>query len=214
MNQTRFEEPRVIREVLRLLTTTNTLEEFYATSIPEADGRQRPMRDIAARARSELDRHQREFTTMMQSTIEEVRTDLLNPGGGTVTDTNLAQYIGRSCYNLFQNYQTDVPNLDQNARSRVFASTYAYQGYLTCRAISYARSNGNVDPNDCEDWYISMHVDILRPDTFVTDDGGTRQALNQALSLFPHIAAPGVKINSRIITTQQFREEVQQQATP
>ncbi|MFN0078218.1 MAG: hypothetical protein ACKVY0_17330 [Prosthecobacter sp.] len=209
-NPTRFGEPDVIRQTLKNLASCDSLKNFYETDVVTSEGERRNPHDMTARAVRVLADEEAKYVKMIKKICAELKTEFQQLPAKVLSQADIAWRIGKSAHSLFKSYEADIGQPDENLMLKVICSVYNYMGYINCRALGYI-ANGtesNVDTNDCEDACISLHLDILRGDTLVTNDTGTIKALNTTIESFRSIAAPGIVPRTRVIDSTTFMSEV------
>jgi hypothetical protein len=215
VNPTRFEDRQGIPLILDQLDQSATLDDFAVRQIALPGSGPRPIRDVAARTRACLcqveDDYRRSIEQTAAKIIGEIGLEKARNLSGTDFYCMALRAVAAGVYqDAVQGGQPDRDLFD-----RLAVAGYICGGYMVARILRSFVNNGYrdgqvaVDPNDTEDFMVTMHMSYDQPLALVTGDAGTREAVRRALDeLGRHAAALGVTtIQARVIDVPVFRAE-------
>lgn len=186
-NPSRFEEPVVIKQILEKLEKAENLDEFYYETIVFPDGTNGFCNDVAQRCRQVLEREEQRYLKLLYSLKDMLKYECDNKDS-EFSHINISSKRFEALISKFVNHLTTAHSeeddiFDKDLLSKVNSSMYLFFGYVTARVIEYIEVSvsKNIgfkpDKNDCEDAFITLHLQLLREDTLVTNDSGTTKTL-------------------------------------
>lgn len=214
-NTTRFEDSTIVAKLLLNLEQATSLKEFYASSVVYPNGEKAQCSDIAKNCRDVFDDETRKYLQH----LDIIRKNILKffpdcPQNG-LTTSELSSTIKGTINQLISEYRTKDKITDELLPLRVVSSIYMNKGYTISRVIKYMQKAHNSgtdfipDPNDCEDSYISMYLELFKCHTLVTDDDGTLIALNETRKAFQESFDNSLKIKSQVLSKNEFINEIE-----
>lgn len=214
-NESRFEEPSIIEQLLRALDGSSTLDDFYASSIAYPDGQKGRCRDVSARVRKVLDDEEKKYVEHLHQLKDEILREFPECPTNGLLPRDLADVLAASIKKMVSDYQVKDGINDEYLATKVTSSMYMHLGYKAARVAQYLKSahesgaEFNPDPNDCEDSYICMYLELFNRDVLVTGDKGTLNALKETKAAFRSFFNESLEIESRVVSSQEFLEETQ-----
>ncbi|ODS34381.1 MAG: hypothetical protein SCARUB_00512 [Candidatus Scalindua rubra] len=186
-NPSRFEEPVVIEQFLEKLEKAKNLDGFFNDTIAFPDGAKGFCNDVAQRASQVLEREELRYLEILYSLKDMLKYEAKNKYSedsyNNISPIRFESLISKFVSHLTTAHSVGDGILDKDLLSKVNSSMYLFFGYITARVIKYIKEDvsGNIgfkpDKNDCEDAFITLHLQLLREDTLVTNDGGTKKTL-------------------------------------
>lgn len=204
-NPTRREDKAVLSQLITAAEQSQTLAELDAKILSYPDGATASCRDIGKSIEEMLKQEEDSFVSHIRSLLVK-----LDPSLNGKHCLDAAEFLGQLTVAARSLSATDYPNLE----ARVFCETALYFGYLIYRTYQYANRTRpgekvrSVDPNDCEDAYISLHLGLFRGDVLVTNDKGTLEALESTVELLNE-ACPALMIPKCVISNAEFVDAVE-----
>lgn len=186
-NPSRFEEPVVIEQILEKLEKAKNLDGFYNDTIAFQDGAKGFCNDVAQRASQVLEREELRYLELLNSLKDMLKYEVENKYS-EYSHINISPKRFELLISKFVNHLTTVHSevdgiLDKDLLSKANSSMYLFFGYITAKVIEYIEVDvaNNIgfepDKSDCEDAFITLHLQFLREDTLVTNDGKTIKTL-------------------------------------
>lgn len=212
-NPTRFEDTVMIPQLLEILGAAESLEAFYESEVTFPDGSIGSCKDVSARVRKVLDLEEAKYIKHQSVIRQELVENFPKWRSEGITTQQMGNYIVSSLNNLFMSYRNEDGITERLLPLKVTSSMYMHIGYNAFRAINYmmASREGDrtiaPDPNDCEDSYIAIHLELFKRDVLVTDDKGTLDALRRASEAFHQFFGDGMQIESRVLSNDEFLTE-------
>jgi hypothetical protein len=212
-NPSRFEEPTMIPQLLERLRDAKTLDVFYGTEVDYPDGSVGSCKDVSKRVREVLDEEERKYLEHQSVMRKELETNFPEWSSSGITPQQMGGYIASSLKNLITSYRNEDRVPGNLLATKVTSSMYMHIGYNAFRAIDYMMaSRGHEepitpDPNDCEDSYIAIHLELFKRDILVTEDKGTINALRRTSEAFHRFVSDKMQIESRVLSNDEFLAE-------
>ena len=186
VNPNRFEDRLVLPLLFPALEAATTLEEFYGQHVSYPTGEEGAIRDVANRARLELDKEEKRYIENVTNICQLMLKHFGFEYSQQLKPDDFIKLTFLEAYNLANYYEEGV-HLERDMLEPVFSSIYPNIGYGIVRAVEYLRrANGriealNIDPNDMEDSLLCLHLSLDKPRVLVTGDKGTLHALRHSL---------------------------------
>jgi hypothetical protein len=205
-NATRREDRVVLGQLITAAEQSQTLAELDAKMLSYPDGATASCRDIGKAIEEILKQEEDSFVSHIISLPALAKLD---PSLNGKHCLNAATFLGQLIA-VTQSLSTHDPNV----QARTFLATAPYFGYLIHRTYQYANrlTPGeellSVDPNDCEDAYISLSLDLHGDDILVTNDQGTLAALKGTIDLLNQ-ALPFSMTTERVISNAEFLHAIE-----
>lgn len=216
VNQTRFEEPHVLPQVLNCLKESSSLEVFYNKQIIFPNGDTGFIADIADRGRKAFEKENERYIAHVLLLYKEI-----NDAGLNYANMKAREFI-EICVNGIKAFSKSYTIDYELFEAKIFAASYSYAAYKLARLLEYQKKvidnklNFCIDKNDTEDSFICLHLNLVDPIVLVTNDKRTSNAL--ALS-FCHLdevlKTKGEKPNfpAKVIDYENFKKEMTQITT-
>lgn len=201
-NVTRREDRVVLGQLITIVEQSQTLSELDAKMLSYPDGATASCRDIGRAIEEILKQEEDSFVSHIRSIPALAKLD---PSLNGKHSLNAATFLGQ----LAAVTQSLSATHDPNVQARTFLAMALYSGYLMHRTYQYAnrlppgKELLSVDPNDCEDAYISLSLDLHGDDILVTNDQGTLAALQGTIDLLNE-ALPLSITTERVISNAEF----------
>jgi hypothetical protein len=217
VNSTRFEDRQGVPLILDHLQQSATLDDFVRREISMPGSRPRPIRDIAARTRGCLDQIENAYRQSIELTAANIIDEIGLHQARNLSATDFFHMALRAvAVGVYQDAVQGKP--DRELFDRLTVSAYIAGGYMVGRILRSFVNNGYtagqfaVDPNDAEDFMVTMHLSYDEPQTLVTGDQGTQEVVQQSLdALRRHTTGLGIeaRIEARILDVPTFQAETQ-----
>jgi len=213
-NESRFEEPNTISQLLMNLGNASDLNAFYSSTVKFSNGDVGRCRDIADNVRRVLKAEEDRYTAQLILISTEVQGEFSDCATVGLSPQQLASLIAASLKKMIADYRTKDGIIDDYLATKVTSSMYMHLGYQVARVVEYlqnAREGGttfNPDPNDCEDSYITMYLELFNRDALVTGDTGTLNALKATKDAFLSVFDGSLQIESRVLSNEDFVAEI------
>lgn len=184
-DRSRKEDKVVLQRLMESVADSGTLEALDTKTIRYPDGARASCKEVGAKLKGILAEEEKAFVSHIESLAVHAKLDPSQNGQHKLTDQALNGHIVRVAQSLSENTNEDV--------DRVFLKLAPYLGYSLYRLYRYAnaRPRGereiHIDPNDCEDAYIALNLDLHSSDTLVTNDSGTLEAIRSTVALLNEI---------------------------
>jgi hypothetical protein len=198
----RKDDKLVLMQLISAVEQSKTLSELDAKTLTYSDGAVASCKDVGKIIAEILKDEEQQFTTHIEELAKQANLDPLQNGKHVLTSSALMAILMGGTKSLSGNF-------DANVRAKIFFATAPYLGYLSHRLFLYAnrrmpgQSQLTVDPNDCEDAYICLHLDLCSEDTLVTNDKGTLAALSGTTDLLNEVLPVPIS-NSHIVSGEEF----------
>lgn len=203
---TRREDKAVLRQLITAAEQSQTLAELDSRKLSYPDGTTALCRDIGKSIEELLKEEEGSFVSHIKSLPAHAKLDPSQNGKHCL---DAASFLGQ----LIAATQSLMASNDPNLQARTFLATAPYFGYLIHRTYQYAnrlppgKEVLTVDPNDCEDAYISLNLDLHGEDILVTNDGGTLAALRGTFELLNQALSLSIS-SKRVISNTEFAEAI------
>lgn len=215
-NTSRFEDPTIIAQLLAQLGNAESLEAFYETTVTYPDGQIGRCRDVSDRVRQVLEDEEQKYVEHLDAIKQELETSFPDCASAGITPQQMADYIAASLKTMVASYKNEDGITDECLATKVTSSMYMHLGYKASRTAHYmkaAHNSGSTftpDPNDCEDSYITMCLELFKRDVLVTGDTGTLSALRDTKEAFRLFFKDQdqLQIESRVLSKEEFLDEV------
>lgn len=214
VHSSRFEEAKMLGQVLDHLAGCETLEEFHAREVEFPDRSRGSCKDLGLRVERTLHKMEQDY---IQRAEYMYKLLLDRVGAGALDRVSGEGFIEvvESGSRILDEHMDRIVGTDPERRSRVISAMYPHLGYVVGRTIIYARKarfgqDIVVDGNDAEDGAICLHCDLFEESTLVTQDKGTHEALGQALAAIQERAeraGESYDPRCRAINLATYREE-------
>jgi len=207
VNVTRQEDKLMLAQLINAVEASETPAELSNVVLKYPDGATTTCVDIGKRIAEELRTEESNFVKHIETLAVKYKLNPCANGRHTLTSTYLVT-------ELTKNTQRLTPGADHNRQAKAFFATASYFGYLLSRLFLYANKRPvgetklNIDPNDCEDAYISLSLDLLTSDVLVTDDKGTIDALRHTFSLLGEFLSAKIE-PTRVLSVTEFLAAVE-----
>lgn len=181
VNKSRQEDKPALIELVQIVSRSDSLHQFSEQRIALPNGGTISCREIGNGIAVSLQEEEKDHQNRMIAKFKSLRLDPSMNGQHSLTDE---AFLG-----ILLALSTTFAHDDWFLAARAGLATAAYTGYMVCRAYFYANkrpknvSEVNIDPNDCEDAYICLHIDLAQRDVLVTSDKGTIEALTRTTDL-------------------------------
>lgn len=211
-NPTRFEEPDMIIQLIQKLMSTHSLQGFYKESVSFPDGDNSSCIDAAKHIRKILEDEELKYLRNLDTIRSELTKKCPESKDMKISPEEMSTMI-KSAVNFLVESYTEKGIIDSDLLYNVACSLYIHFGYKIARVIKYIEkgiANGigfRPDKNDCEDAYITMHLDLFRDDMFVTNDKGTIEAIHYTIDSFVAMTKNKVHVGIRVIDAAAFVQE-------
>ncbi|RKR31618.1 hypothetical protein [Paraburkholderia sp. BL17N1] len=182
VNATRQEDRVVLEQLISKVAQSATLGELAEQILTYPDGATASCQQVGRKFSEILHKEEKKYIASVKSLAESLKLDPLLNGSHCLTADKLFETLLYSSKSL----STDS---NPNLLAKTFFSTAPYTGYILHRLYLYTNklpvgeSALNIDPNDCEDAYISLTLSLNSEDTLVTGDKGTEAALKGTIAL-------------------------------
>lgn len=217
-NESRFEDPFMIEQLLFWLGEARTLAEFHSAKVTFPDGEQRTCHDIAGKVRRVLESEEEMYVQNLHTIKGELLARFPECESKGVSRQELGRYVANSLKTMIDDYRIEDGLQTDFLPMKVTSSMWLHIGYNASRTVAYlqkAQEPGNSfkpDRNDCEDSYITMHLELFRRDVLVTDDTGTLSALNETMEAFcaffrDTMKIETIQIEARVVSSAEFLVE-------
>jgi hypothetical protein len=170
-------------------------------------------KDSADNVRRVLDEEERKYVQHLEVIKEELLTNYPDCAIGGISRRQLGDYIAASLKTMVNSYKNQDGITDEYLAIKVTSSMYMHLGYEASRTLGYLKaaqqsgSSFNPDPNDCEDSYITMYLELFNRDVLVTGDTGTINALSESKEAFRLFFQDALQIESRVLSNEEFVDE-------
>jgi hypothetical protein len=181
----RFDEREGVLALLSALESAESYEDFQNREITFR-GETRSARDLSANIVRVFDAEHQTFVEGMQ---QRCANYVERFGRGNAINLDGEQFC-REATRLARRLKEDTENAGCDVPFATLVNrTLLGAGYAVARACAYIGNvpegqQAQVDPNDLEDHLISLHVGAVCGRTFVTNDRGTRTAIDRTLAAF------------------------------
>jgi hypothetical protein len=212
VNPTRFEDPYMIKQLIDILMSTGSLQEFYGESVTFPDGNKSTCSDVAKNIRKILEDEENKYLQNLDIIRSEMTKKFPESRNMNISPEEMSNMLKSGINHLEKSY-ADKGIKDTDLLYNVACSLYIFFGYKIARTIKYIEtgiadgSGFNPDRNDCEDAYIAIHLNLFRNDIFVTNDKGTIEAIKYTISSFIEMTRKRVEIGIRVIDVDDFSRE-------
>ncbi len=168
----------VLKNLLLALASSESLEEFYRSTVIDHLGKYRQVDQIAERGRRTLENASSEYQEYISEITKAIRDGSVSIDSDASYQANILALVRE--YLKSMGIDTDVPNPSINS---VGNQIYINCAYIFERSAYYSRvSNYKIDPNDYEDSEILLHLALDDSIVLVTNDKGIQHAVNSALN--------------------------------
>jgi len=214
-NPSRFEDPGIITQLMEKLGEAKSLDEFYSATVSYSDGTNAKCRDVVARVRKVLDAEEKKYIKHLGAIRSELLAIYSNCASTGITPQELGEYLAASLKTMIAGYRDKDGISDDCLEIKVVSSMYMHLGYDAVRTAKYlqvAHTQGctfKPDPNDCEDSYIAIYLELFNRDVLVTEDLGSRNALNVTKEAFRLFFKGAFQIESQVISNKEFEDSIQ-----
>jgi hypothetical protein len=189
INQTRTDDRKMIPKILDALDKSKTLDDFYKKYIKYDDGRIAAIAGVGKRIKEELEKHEKEYKCYIKRQILNLEKTFASEG-----DKN--RFMQKSSeirvYELLKTMLTDAVDRSinngeiknrKNAWEKVLRKYLISYGFSAYKIIIAHEKKNKLAGNDCEDWWISFHLDYLSNDCFLCGDSKTIESINFVLKI-------------------------------
>jgi len=183
---TRKEDKVVLQRLMAAVADSGTVEALETKTLLYPDGASTSCREVGARIKAILKEEEEAFVSHIKSLAVHANLEPSQNGQHRLTSQALIGHITTVTQSL-------PMNTDRHLPAKVFLATASYFGYSLHRLYQYAnaRPRGerelHFDPNDCEDAYIALNLDLHSSNTLVTNDSGTFEAIRGTAALLNEI---------------------------
>lgn len=207
-NQTRFDDREGVRAILAALDRAETYAEL-ATLRVTVSGEERLIGDIANRTQTVFDEERGVFVDALRGKCASLVELYGRPDATTLSGERFA----REATDLARGLREDMVTAGCDVQFATIAQrTLLGNGYCIARASWYIASGNEIpeiviDGNDLEDYYIALHLGVGSGRVLVTNDEGTRRAIERTLAAFREFfAASGTTFptQAEVISSDQF----------
>jgi hypothetical protein len=184
-------DPNLIYAALAALRASQSLERFYSSLIQDSKNRLHQIAGCVERVRKDLEEREKQYVSLINMIMKRFPRDKVLG----MRDQNKHQHI----LELAETYVDDIRRRQSGTsepglRSQIIHDTYIYFSYIFHRALKFIK-DGNIEPprkskNDYEDGRICLHLKLDTPYCLVTNDRGTRDALEETVSLLGRLSDP------------------------
>ncbi len=211
-NPTRFRDRNAVLALLRELETATSYSALCGRAII-VDEEVRSLAGVASNAVSVFEEEQGRYVEAMR----EQCTAYVDRYGRRGTINLGSEQFCQESLQLARGLREDAQAAGCSLTfTRIADRTALGFGYFVARACAYVGNVGDgqplvIDPNDLEDYFVCLHLGISSGRVFVTDDRGTRRAVDRTLEAFRSCASEMRRpflTEARVITTAEFRAEV------
>lgn len=211
VNQTRYEEPHALTQVLNCLKESLSLEEFYKKQIIFPNGDIGLISDIANRGRKVFEEENSRYTAHMLLLYKDI-----NDAGLNYSNMKAKEFL-EICMNAVKSFSKSYTAAYELFEAKIFTASYPYAAYKLARLLGYQKraienkSNFCIDKNDTEDSFICLHLNIVDPIVLVTNDKGTANALDLSFcSLDEVLRSRGERFTFpvKVIDYETFKKEI------
>lgn len=177
VNQTRFEEPHTLTQILNCLKESSTLEEFYKKKITFQNGDIGVISDIADRGRKVFEEENNRYIAHMLLLYKNITDAGLN-----YSNIKAGDFV-EMCISAVKFFLPSFSVADDSFEAKIFAASFPYAAYKLARLLEYQRkaienkTDFCIDKNDTEDSFICLHLNLADRIALVTNDKGTSNAL-------------------------------------
>lgn len=202
VNPTRSEDKAVLGQLITAVEQSQTLAELNTKILSYPDGATASCRDIGIEIKEILKQEEDSFVSHIQSLPPLAKLDPTLNGKHCLDAKVFLEQLIAVTQSLSESQDTTI-------KARTFLATAPYAGYLIHRTYQYANrlppgeEVTSVDPNDCEDAYISLCLDLHEGDILVTNDQGTLTALRSTVKLLNE-ALPSSTISNCVISSTEL----------
>lgn len=185
-NPTRAEDLQMLGHLLDAVESSPTLDDLSKIKLNYPDGATALCVDIGTSFSAILAEEEQNFVSHIKALAEDRNLDPSCNGRHSLTSAELVKQLTKEARSL-------APGTDYNLQARSFLATAPYFGYLLARLYTYANlrpigeSELRIDPNDCEDAYICLNLDLQTNDVLVTNDKGTIKALRSTFAMLNEV---------------------------
>jgi len=218
INKTRFEEPKIISQILKKLETAKSLEDFYNSNVVYSNGQSVSCRNIAENARLELEKKEIEYKDLIKNIKIDILAKFPDSQSTDLSSQQLANQLNIYLTIKFNEYKEKDKINDKYLLFKIFDSMYFYIGYMIFRTVKNLqkskKSGTDFEPelNDFEDGNILLCLNLFKNDVFVTTDSGTVTAVEATAKAFNTFVKNKlnceIKIESNIISNSDFNEKI------
>jgi len=192
--QGRVPDTDLIEAALAALRKSKTLDTFYSSYIRDSKNSIHQITDCAANARKVLDEEEKRYIDFVKKIMQAFSSRQVN----LETDRDRHQAI----LDIVEGYVVRLKQRgasEAGLKAQIIHNTYIYYSYIFHRALKYFKNNKtNLFQNDYEDGYMCLHLKLDTPYCLVTNDGGTREALNETASLLNGLNEPQLRTTLEI----------------
>jgi hypothetical protein len=167
-------DDEIVRHCISCIDSAESLDAFNSLTFTDSLGQERRIAGVAVRAEETLTKLQTEFSALIDKIVGRLQELSVDPDD-TGEHTRLIFSLLKGELSKY----TDPENPDRGIWSIVRDRYMVFYGYTFYRALDYASSRGNIDPNDFEDASICKHVSLDHPFTIVTAEKRMRFALER-----------------------------------
>jgi hypothetical protein len=211
-NPSRFVDRQMVPALVAALNASASYQDFCRQPAPGA-GASASIDDLAANMAALLQREEQQFVTAMQQRCARFAQEY----GRSVAMHLAGEAFCREAVGLAHGLRSDFRACGQAVSFAEIANrTLLGAGYAVARACEYIKNvpAGTplvIDGNDFEDYFICLHLGASGGRTIVTDDRGTRRAIERVISTFQEFGercGTPFTTNVAVITTEEFKRTV------
>ncbi len=204
MNPSRFEEMRLVPQMIELLKSSATLAEFYGKTLKFEDGAVGPLRAAAEKIRAELDADEKEYVNHVSKLRDIIAETHSHSQINSLGSAELHSIISSALNASVNIEEQDGNKLNDTLRTVLICGLYAHFGYKVWRTVVAMRKElqggqFSADPNDLEDGYIALYLRLFEDDVLVTEDKGTIIAFNETLAAVRAHVQPGTDLGISVV---------------
>ncbi|MHD0644983.1 hypothetical protein ACYPKM_05110 [Pseudomonas aeruginosa] len=175
-NPSRASDAPALKGFVEFLATADTLNAYRKFRLVLSDNEQGNVHDFAIRAERELkifeDEHKVKFAKFMDSVREEF----------SAMNYEISEQV-------FMDFMSGATrSVSKEDKAKEFSALAYYYGYQIYRAHKYIQTKMNYQRNDAEDLAMCLHLNACTSDIMVTNDKGTREAVNSTTKLLNRFA--------------------------
>lgn len=200
VNSTRREERDLLIQTLSIVSEFESLETLNTKNLCYPDGQTVTLTDFGQRISYILKKEENDHVSRMRKLLDQSEFFLDLDGRYTMTSEILLSNLRQAA----EGTQKHAPAVAVDSKA-ILLSQALYIGYLLNRLYVYKNSPGkDIDPNDYEDAFICLTIDLNAGDVLVTDDKGTVSALR---SIMRYLRDCYPQLESEcVMTTDEFTQ--------
>jgi hypothetical protein len=178
------------------LEASDSLASFYAADIRDSNNRVHRIAGSVERVQAELAQRENRHVAFVDQVMRQFTREQVLAMNEQDRHRHILELVEGWVTLLARDTEEDRRD---EIRATLIPSTYIYFSYIFHRALRFIR-DGNANPprNDYEDARICLHLTLDTSYCFITDEVGTRDALNETVSLLPAVGDPQFRTTLRV----------------